>query len=83
MISATEDIPPLQWIHGRWHCEGQEIHAGNCMELLCPDGYWLPVRIESMNIGRRLVAYFSYHGLETAWTLDESNRLRWPGADTI
>jgi len=78
MLCATEDIQPLQWIDGRWHCEGQEIHAGTCMELLCPDGHWLPVRIESMNAGQRLVAYFSYHGLEITWTLDESDRLRWP-----
>ena len=78
MISSIEEIPRLQQIDGRWHCEGRGIHAGTGMELLCPDGHWLPVRVESRDTGRRLVAYFSYHGLGIAWPLDESNRLRWP-----
>jgi hypothetical protein len=78
MIAATEDIPPLEMIDGRWHCAGQGIHAGDYMELLCPDGFWLPVRVESMLKGQRLIAHFGCHGLEIGWTLGEIDRLRWP-----
>jgi hypothetical protein len=38
MIEMTEVIAPLEMIDGRWHCQGQVIHAGMLMELLCPNG---------------------------------------------
>jgi hypothetical protein len=52
------------------------------MELLCPDGHWLPVRIESRDGGSRLLAFFHFHGLELVRTvaqgIDPFDVLRWP-----
>jgi len=78
MTTESKQSPRLQWVDGRWHCAGRGIHAGDAMELLCPDRHWLPVQIESRDAGRRLIAYFTCHGLEIPWALVESDPLRWP-----
>lgn len=79
---------------GRWYCDGEPIHAGTSMELHAPGtplGYtergevtgrgpsrWLPVRIESQDAGRRLVAYHMLDGLMFKHPIDALDRLRWP-----
>lgn len=78
----------LVWKDGRWHCDGQGIHAGEHMELKMPtrdvviDGRklrWLPVRIESGNGGERLFAYMDLGGLTFVCTINvERDQLRWP-----
>ena len=77
----------LRWVDGRWHCDGEPIHAGCAMELLVAGGRWLPVRIESRGAGRWLRCYFTAdHIFRIVWVdLLASDLLRWPreGADTI
>jgi hypothetical protein len=72
----------LEWIDGRWHCDGDGIHAGVGMEVRWPDGTWQRVRIESGDSGRKLFANFDYHGMTLAVRVDpEANdprELRWP-----
>jgi hypothetical protein len=58
----TPPRQPLEWIDDRWHCQGQGIHAGECLELHCPDETWLLVRIESSNRGQSLIAFATVHG---------------------
>ncbi len=53
----------LRWIDDRWHADGRPIHAGSAWELATPAGWWLIVRIESEDSGRRLCAYIDEHGL--------------------
>lgn len=53
----------LAWIDGRWHADGVPIHAGDACELHTPEGWWICVRIESSDAGRRLIAYLDEHGL--------------------
>lgn len=48
----------LDWIDGRWHCEGRGIHAGTAMLLRRDDGFWYSIRIESADSGKRLFAHF-------------------------
>lgn len=76
----------LQWIDGRWHCDGVGIHAGDGMELHCPGepvyhengsvtyksgtARWLPVRIESREQGAVLDAYTTIAGVEFRRVLD-------------
>lgn len=50
------------WIDGRWYFDGKPIHAGSGMEIQWADGFWMPVRIESADSGRKLFAHFRYHG---------------------
>jgi hypothetical protein len=72
----------LTWQDHRWHCDGRPIHAGALMEYLCPDNSWLPVRIESEDRGRVLVAYFTYRGMPLRLQVFEKNdQLRWPRSE--
>lgn len=69
---------PLEWINGRWHLDGQGIHAGTGMDLLGQDGEWFRVRIESANQGRELVAYIEHHGFDFSTRISpEYDKLRW------
>ena len=69
----------LVWKNGRWHCDGQGIHAGTGMELRGYDGEWFRVRIESADNGRVLIAYLTVHELAFTFRIDpEYDRLRWP-----
>ena len=69
----------LEWIDGRWHCDGRGIHAGEGMELLGYDRQWFRVRIESADQGRRLIAYLNVHGMDFRCHIDpDVDRLRWP-----
>ena len=82
-LSVSRDAARLRWVDGRWHLGGRPIHAGMAMELLCADGYWLPVRIESRHAGRALLAFFRYHGMDLCChAVDMEGRelhsLRWP-----
>lgn len=72
----------LAWIDGRWHLDGEGIHAGECVEVKWPDGTWERVRIESADSGRKLFAHFDYHGLTVAVRVDPEAYnplpMRWP-----
>jgi hypothetical protein len=75
----------IEWIDGRWHFDDIPIYAGDGMEVLFPDGTWLPVRIESEFCGQRLYAHFEFHGKELRILVMDLNRvpaplanLRWP-----
>lgn len=73
---------PLEWIDDRWHCQGEGVHAGNCLELHCPDETWLVVRIESADSGRKLVAFANVHGHTFTRPIDPKvDELRWPQRD--
>lgn len=72
-------VAKLTWTSNRWHCDGRGIHAGTGMEMQFPDRTWQPVRIESQDCGRRLFAYFVYHGMDLCVSINpEHDRLRWP-----
>jgi len=74
----TSPKEPLAWIDDRWHCQGQGIHAGECLELHCPDETWLTVRIESEDHGRKLFAYANVHGHTFTRAIDPKvDELRW------
>jgi len=68
----------LTWIDGRYHLDGQGIHAGDGMELRFPDGTWLRVRIESAEAGRQLYAHFAHHEMPLQARINSSDELRWP-----
>lgn len=69
----------LVWQDDRWHCGGMGIHAGDVMELRGDDDLWFPVRIESFDRGRVLIAYTLVHGLDFTRRINEDyDELRWP-----
>lgn len=72
----------LEWIDGRWHLDGDGIHAGVGMMVKWPDGAWERVRIESGDAGRKLFANFDYHGLTLCVRVDPEAysplEMRWP-----
>ena len=69
----------LQWIDDRWHCDGRPIHAGNCLELRGDGGHWIPVRVESRDQGRELIAFYRVHGREFCSGIEtDYDKLRWP-----
>ena len=68
----------MEWIDGRWHLNGQGIHAGDMLELYTGKK-WLMVRIESQNGGRDLYAYLSIDDQEFhTWVSTKYDKLRWP-----
>lgn len=78
-MTATQQ---LEWIDDRWHLDGRGIHAGQSLEMLWPDGTWEAVCIESEDCGRKLFAYFDYHGRSLCVRVDSEAYyplpLRWP-----
>ncbi len=60
--TSTKLTCGLKWIEDRWHNNGVPIHAGTGWALLTPGGFWLIVRIESADGGRRLIAHHDIHG---------------------
>lgn len=60
----------MHWTDNRWHLDGKAIHAGSGMQMRCPDGTWINVRIESQNRGRHLFAYFGFHGMDLCLRVD-------------
>lgn len=75
----TPPREPLAWIDDRWHCQGEAIHAGNLLEMNCPDESWILVRIESGNHGKNLIAFHSVHGQLFTRAIDPKiDDLRWP-----
>lgn len=51
---------------GRWVVQGHQLHCGDPLEVLRPDGTWLPVRFEvekcDANCGRKPVLFLSLGG---------------------
>ena len=86
MTLITKDVGAsrLDWTDGRWHCEGKAVGNNDCLELLCPDGRFLPVRVEypdnPAQDGPWLTAYCKRHNLEFSRRLTPIDRLRWPAA---
>ncbi len=76
--SKTETQNGLQWIGDRWQLDGRAIQTDDEVELLCPDGHWLPVRVEQHGTSRVMLAYFDFHGIELVHLIRQSNELRWP-----
>jgi hypothetical protein len=72
----------LTWQDHCWHCDGHPIHAGSEMEMLCPDGVWIPVSVESRDAGLTLFAYFGCHDMLLRVLAHSDSgpqrELRWP-----
>jgi len=76
----------FEWDGDRWNLDGRGVHAGDGLELRFPDGTWLPVRIESADCGRKLYAYFEFHGMDLCLGIFDHegytrHDVRWPSGD--
>jgi hypothetical protein len=73
----------MSWTNNRWHLDGKPIHAGDGMQMRCPDGTWINVRIESANLGKSLFAHFDYHDIGLSLRVDPDGQnpreLCWEG----
>ena len=69
-------IANYQWIDGRWHLDGQPLHAGDQIEILTPDG-WRTVRVYRATESLGLRVCVNFHGLIFTRTVGNA-KLRWP-----
>lgn len=68
----------------RLYVEGEPIHAGDALELRCPDGAWVRGRYEYQIDGRELRALWLYvpvHGRMLQARLGNDDEVRLPRGD--